>query len=710
SLSDKSKKILKEEVIPYWRNRCVEARIDYMLPKKIRDLEDKLWTWSITKNTSGASHFGPAYETLLKTGLGPLKTEAENRLAALDFAIPDSYGKPTFYRSALIVLEAIFDFAHRYAELARGLAAKETDPLRRSELNQIAENCQWVPERPPRTFWEALQFVWFVHMILIMETGGFGPWVQRADQYLYPYYKKEVKEGRLTAEQAQELLDSWWNKFGETTCVLTAQVAEYFAGFPVWQTISIGGQTADGKDATNDLTHMMLDAELHTRLHQPEFGARIHENCPVDYLRHVCETITKARTGKPMLLTDKGVMSMYISRFGAGREFVAGEPDKSSAADGLMEMVRDYTINSCGGAGPVSMAGKYYVIGETNFINGGLPKYLELALNNGHDRLTGELIGAETGDPRKFTSFDDVLRAYKKQIEYIMPILMVPKNVLYEAHAEVSPCAFESVLTDGCMDRGLDCTRGGAVVNGVNHYSCGAADLGDELAAIKKLVFDDKAISMSELIDALDVNFKGKEDLRQRLLNRAPKYGNDDDYVDKLLCEVYPWEEEELHKYACPRGGLVYYAGFFTLSQNVPMGRAVGATPDGRKAREPLGEGGASPYQGRDKNGPTATMKSVAKLFQATKSQGVFNMRFAPQAVESEEGLQKFMSLIKSYNDMAGWHVQFNVVSNETLRAAQKQPQQYKDLMVRVAGFSAFFTQLSRDVQDNIIARTEHHF
>jgi len=704
-LSAEDKNTLKEEVIPYWLNKSVEARIDSMLPKKVKDLEGKLWTWSISKEGAGASHFMPDWPALLKTGLRPSLEDAQTRLAELDFTHYESYAKANFYNSVIIVLEAIFDFAHRYAELAREMAEKETDPQRRSELNQIAENCMWVPEHPARTLWEALQSVWFVHLLQQIETGGFGPFLMRSDQYFYPFYRKDIDEGQVTSEQVQELIDSWWVKFGETTCVFRDEIAEYFAGFPVWQTVSLGGTTPDGKDACNELTHMMLDAELHVRLNQPELGARVGDNSSDDYLRHVAKVIIQGQTGKPMLLTDNAVIRSFMP---------GGEGNRTSGAsdinEAVLQMLRDYAIIACGAAVPCGVAGQHYNFGETSFLYGGYPKYLELALNNGRDRMTGELIGAESGDPRKFTCFDDVLAAYQQQIEYIFPILVAGKNLLYLAHGDVAPCAFQSVLTQGSIEKGLDCTRGGASMNGLGHYTCGAADIGDELAAIKKLVFDDQAISMSELLDALDANFEGKEELRQMLLNRAPKYGNDDDYVDSLVYTAIDIETTAMKKFAGPDGSNIGFAGLYTISQNVPMGKNVGATPDGRKARQPIGEGGASPYQGRDKSGPTAAMKSVTKVFSHIKHGGVFNMRFSPQAVENEDGLQKFMSLMRAYNDMGGWHVQFNVLDNKTLRAAQEQPQDYKDLIVRVAGFSAFYTQLSKDVQDDLISRTEQEF
>ena len=705
ALSAEDKKALKEEVIPYWRDRSVEARIDSQLPKKVKDLENKLWTWSISKDSAGSSHFAPNWAALLKNGLRPSLEDAQNRLAALDFANYDSYAKASFYQTVIIVLEAVFDFSRRYAALARDLAAKETDSQRKSELAQIAENCTRVPEQPARTLWEALQSVWFVHMLQQIETGGFGPFLMRSDQYLYPFYKKDVDDGTLAKDEAQELIDSWWVKFGETTCVLRADVAEYFAGFPVWQTVSLGGTAPDGKDACNELTHMMLDAELHVRLNQPELGARVSDNSTDEYLKHVAKVIIEGNTGKPMLLSDRAAIRSFLP--GGAQDSTASG---SNVNEAMLQVLRDYAVIACGAAVPTNFAGSYYIFGETSFVCGGYPKYLELALNNGRDRMTGELIGAETGDPRKFTCFDDVMEAYKKQIEYIFPILVAGKNLLYLAHGDIAPCAFQSVLTAGCMEKGMDCSRGGANMNGLGHYTCGAADIGDELAAVKKLVFDDKLISMAELLDALNANFEGKEDLRLMLLNRAPKYGNDDDYVDSLVCTAIDTETTLMKNFAGPNGSDIGFSGLYTISQNISMGKNVGATPDGRKARQPIGEGGASPYQGRDKSGPTAAMKSVAKVFTHIKHGGVFNMRFSPQTVNNEAGLQRFISLIRAYNELGGWHVQFNVIDNKALKAAQEQPDDYRNLIVRVAGFSAFFTQLSKEVQDDIILRTENQF
>ena len=690
-LSEEHKKELEDRIIPYWKGKTVEDRTDALTPKNLMDLQGKLWGYSLGRCESGAAHFAPDYVDLFKLGLGGLKKEVENKLDALDFTYRENLLKIDFYRAVGIILDGVIHFSNRYAGLAKELAANEPDLQRKAELLQIAANCDRVPENPPSTYYEALQFIWIITIALVLESGGPSNSVGRMDQFLYPFYRKDIDEGKISQMEAQELLDSFWCKFIDITNVSDAMTATGGAGFPVWTNINLGGQKRDGSDASNALSHMCLDADSHVGFSEPDIWVRIHKDTPDGFLHHVCKVIKEGR-GKPPLMFDEGVYWRALDK----KKWWGKKVEKSGIS---IEDIRDYCVIGCAG---VTLAGKWYDMWEHSFILGGFGLYLELALNNGKSRLTGEQLGPETGDPKKFTSFDDVMTAYKKQVDHALKFAVVPKYIIDIAHRELAPVPFRSALTKDAINEGVDCTWFTEKKNmGLVHYSVGAANLGDSLAAIKKLVFEEKVISMPELIDALDRNFEGREDIRSMLLNKAPKYGNDIEYVDDLVKEAVSYESEVCQRYPNMDG-----AGTWAVTGGIVSGHIIGATPDGRKAGEPLAEGGMSPYQGRDQEGPTAAMRSVARA----ELDSIYNIRLNPAVFKGEDGLEKLMGLIRGYDELGGWQVQFNVVNAQDLKDAQRHPEKHRDLLVRVAGYSAYFTLLNTEIQDDIIRRTEHVF
>jgi len=688
--SDEVKRELREEIFPYWKGKTIDDIAHGLLPKEINDLEFKLWVWGLMKNSIGTGHLAVDHEKLLKVGLGGLKKIAQEKLDALDYADPLALRKDVFYQAVITSLDAAIKWIHRYADLARDLAKKEVDPQRKKELEIIASNCSWVAENPARTFWEGVQAVYF-NCLLLNLAGPPGVQIGRIDQYLYPYLKNELDKGTITKDFAQDILESFF-------CVVNANayhvfdkdVASRYAYFSMGITmVNAGGQTRDGRDATNELSHMLLDAEINVRLAAPEFGVRIHKDTPDEFLRHVAEVI-RVGTGKPKVFCDE---TWYA------RGMAMGYP---------IEKLRDYQGAWCAES---STAGDTYWVPENGLVFGGSARMVEFMLNNGKSMLTGEQLGAQTGDAKTFASFDEVREAYKKQVAYVTKRIQPAKQAIHMAHADACPNPIVSAFMDDCLEKGLDWERGGARYYRFGSFNTGIAVAGNSLAAIKKLVFDDKVLTMEELVNSCLSNFEGKrgEVIRQMCLN-APKWGNDDDYVDCLTREAVLIDIEEQKKYSLPWGGCNTAVTFDVVTMHLPFGLVVGATPDGRKASDPLNEGGVSPYQGTDATGPTGVMKSIAKLPWDNPHVygGVLNMKFSRKALEGEDNLKNFMALLRTYDAIGGYHVQFNCIDHETLRDAQQHPEKHRNLMIRVAGYSSYFVELDRVVQDDIIDRTMH--
>jgi len=673
-----------KEILTYWKGKSLYDRLRALVPENVLRLHYKtiLPAGSSISNMHLGTHNSPDYQMLLIKGLNGIKKEVDEELTKLNLAEIKDFRKPQFLNAVNITLEAAGSFAKRYAGLARSLAQKETDVRRKAELERIAQTCDWVPANPARSFYEALQSVWFTYIVLMIEGWGPGRSFGRPDQYLYPFYKKDIEGGRITKEEARELIALFCIKVNELAMRFSFVTVRTAAGLNMLSNIILGGLTKDGREAVNELSYLFLDAEEDIRMHAEEFVIRVHKNTPDAFLMKACE-VAKLLRGKLKFVSDETAIQQLLSD---------GKP---------LEYARDYIVSGC--VLPAVPGYSFDIIGGPL----SLPLMLELALNNGASRLTSEQIGPKTGDPREFKSYNEVWDAYKKQVEALIPVAILVRNVDRELFAEFAPTPFQSSLFHGCIEKGLDITNGGTapyITDGIS--AVGAPNVGDSLAAIKKAVFEDRKITMDRLIDALDKNFEGEEEILH-ILKSAPKFGNDDDYVDSIVNEVLINICDEVVRY---RGfaGSIFNVTAYIAAGNIQMGSLVGALPDGRRACEPLAEGGVSPYQGRNVSGPTATMRSVTKLDLVRLTGGsALNMRFSPDTLKDEAKMRKFVSLIRTYCETGGYHVQFNIIDSDTLRDAQRYPEKYKDLLVRVATYSAYFVQLGPEVQNDIIARTE---
>lgn len=687
-ISPEEKRELKEDILPYWENKYAVSDVWFKRcpPETIeRVTGQNVCEQSIIRENS-ISHYLPPYTYLFQVGFEGIRKEAEERLAKVDLTDPEGLEKANFYRAAILCCEGMELIGRRYADLARKMAREEKNAQRRKELEQIAEICDRVPAKPPRTFWEALQFFAFVQIFSHIEGTGPSHSPGRFDQYMYPFYKKDIDEGRLTREQAQELLECCWIKMSEIAWFMSDPAAYYFAGYGPFMNLCVGGQLPDGRDGTNELTYLVIDAIMETRTYQPTVSIRWWERTPAELKKKASELIAMGM-GHPSNFMDEVGIQMCLNR------------------GYTLEEAKNWAPIGCVEPG---VEGMQYGLTNSGQLNMGA--MVELVLTNGVHRKTGKKLGLETGDPRNFKTFDEFKEAVKKQISFFIHHLVIANLCAEKLHAELAPTPFQSILTFDCMEKGKDVTVGGARINvGPTFVAIGVADIGNSLAAIKKFVYDDKIITMDELCKALDADFEGYEPLRQRLLNEAPKYGNDDDYVDLLVVEMMDHFAKEAWKYRSTRGNRLDN-GIIPVTTHVAQGTGCGALPSGRKAWTPLADG-CSPMQGTDRNGPTAAVLSETKINHEYLSDGTLtNMWFNKSALADDEGKEKLIHLIDTYRDLGGFHIQFNCIDKETLRDAQMHPENYPSLMVRVAGYSAYFIDLSRDIQDDIISRTEHQW
>ncbi|UCB45936.1 MAG: glycyl radical protein [Spirochaetota bacterium] len=682
-VSSEIKKELLGEILPYWKNKTIKEIALAAMPaqtRKLVQLEDQIFSVDIHL-TGSIGHVLVNYDKVISKGLLNIKKEIKNKLDMLDLADPDQGMKYMFYQAEIILCDAIIEWAGRYAREAQKLVEEEKDPRWKKELELIASICERVPSYPANDFREAVQTFWFTHLLLYIEQDGLAVSPGRFDQFMYPYYRKSIEEKLITKERAQELLECLWIKFTEIMRVYDYECAKYYAGFSISENVVLGGQDIEGRDATNELSYMCLDAEAHTKLPQPNLGVRIHPNTPKAFMMKAVEVASSGRT-KPEFFNDNVAIPVLMS---------LGVP---------LDDARDYGISGCVEAVPP------HCNGMTNAAMSNIGKALEIALNDGRCRLTGKQIGPKTGNPRKFKNIEDVTRAFKTQVRFYVKEMVTAINVIERTHAQLYPLPYFSLVIDDCLEKGIDVTAGGARYNYTGPQAVGLGDVADSIAAIKKLVFEERRISIDELLDALDNNFEGAEPLRKLLITRAPKWGNDDDYVDNIARDVVRTYCDEVSRYKNTRGG-VYRPGVYSVSANVPLGLHVDALPNGKLRRAPLADG-VAPVHGCDFKGPTAIAKSVAKLDHEIITNGtILNMKFMPKLLEETTGKKGLADLIRAYFELGGWHVQFNVVSADTLRAAQQEPEQYKGLIIRVAGYSAFFVELDTAVQNDIIDRTE---
>jgi pyruvate formate-lyase/glycerol dehydratase family glycyl radical enzyme len=671
------------ETVPYWSGKCTWDRFQAIMPPEIKRLHGGVFMIG-TASMSGV-HYGHQtidYARLLSLGLNGIQAEVRARLAELDVARTEDFERWQFLEAVRIALEGAAEFAARYSRLARDMAAVEDDPSRQAELEKIAATCSRVPAEPAQTFQEALQSIWSVHIVLRNEGWGPGLSFGRLDQYLYPYFAKDLAAGTLTRDEARELLGAFLVKVNDIACVTSSVNIETLAGFPTMVSMTLGGVTPEGKDAVNELSYLFLEAEQEVGLNAEEITIRVSNSNPDSFLMKALE-VSKNLRGKFKFVSDTTIISQLLSE---------GRP---------VEHARDYVLAGCFTPGVPS----HSLDITAGQING--PMILELALNDGASRLTGEQIGPHTGDPRRFTSYEEVWEAFAKQVEFFMHKTVAARNMDTGLYAKFAACPFMSAFFGACIERGRDVISGGTAPYIREGFGVGGLpNIGDSLAALKKVVFDDKLIDMSGLIAALDNDFEGEEWL-VRALASAPKFGNDDDYVDSIVNDIIVLFDRELGKHKGLRGAKPALA-VASGTGHILMGTMVGATPEGRKAGEPFAEGGISPHQGRNTSGPTATLRSVAKLdLMKVRGGSVLNMKFNPDALAGADKMNKFMSMLRMYCETGGFHVQFNIVDAKTLRDAQQHPENYRDLLVRVATYSAKFVELSPRMQEDIIARTE---
>lgn len=685
--TEETKKEIRE-LAEYWYPYSKWNLFKTMIPDETMDFYDtEIYQGALPINY-GIGHANASYGKVLRLGWNGIKEEIKAEMEKLDIAVePEKQENYNFYRAMLITMDGAIAYCHRYAKFVAEAAAKETDAVRKAELEEIAQICENVSEQPAHSFREACQLFMFSHELQWIEQDGYSYTPGRFDRYMYPYYKADLEAGKITREEAQELIECIFVKFCEIVQFVDSNSAKYWAGDPTGQDMNLGGQDENGRDVTNDITYICLDAMEHMRVIQPNLSVRYHDNTP-EKLRLRAAEVIKTGCGMPQNFNDKVIIDCLLNRGVSLQE------------------ARNYCIIGC-----VEL-----LVGEDGFCNGGaawvtVTKIFELALNSGvsrYGKTAGKFIGVKTKDPRTFENFEEMYQAFIEQMKYCVEQGAIIVNTADWIHGERTPQPFFSALIKSPVKKGRDVTRGGAGYNSLGPNGVGIVNIGDAMAAIKKFVFDEKVFTMSEMIDMLDTNFAGKEAERQMLLNRAPKYGNDDEYVDEIVARIGRDWCNEVAKYEIPRRGGTHAPGIYTVISNVPFGAIVGALPSGRLAGAPLADGGLSPQVGADKKGPSAVINSASKVDQRLTANGtILNQKFTPAALEGEAGTKNLASLIKTYHDKGGYHIQFNVVSAKTLRDAQLHPENYQDLLVRVAGYSAYFTSLTTEIQDNIIRRAE---
>ncbi|RKD25499.1 glycyl radical enzyme [Caminicella sporogenes] len=683
-VDEEARKIQEKEIIPYWRGRSMRDKIFKEMTQEWKDCyEAGIFTEFMEQRGPGHT---VADDKIYKQGFADLKKKIRDRIAQLDFLNdPDALDKKDELEAMLICADAIITLGKRYSKLAAEMAEKEQDSKRKEELLLISKICDKVPEHKPETFHEALQMYWFVHIGIITELNiwdAFNP--GRLDQHLYPFYQKEIEKGTLTPDRAKELLECFWVKFNNQPAPpkvgITLQESATYTDFA---NINIGGLKADGSDGVNELSFMLLDVIQEMRLLQPSSNVQISMKNPDHFVDRAIEII-KTGFGQPSFFNADEIIEQMVA---VGKSF---EDARCGGASGCVE---------------VGAFGKeaYILTGYFCF-----PKVLEITLHNGVDPRTGKKIGLETGDPRNFTSFEELMEAFKKQFKHFIDIKMRGNLVIEKLYAKYIPVPFMSIIIDDCITKAVDYNAGGARYNTNYIQGVGIGTITDCLAAIKMHVYDKKNITMAELMDAMDKNFEGKEAIRNMLLNKSPKYGNDDDYADDLMREVFDIFYNSVNGRKSVRGG-IYRIEMLPTTSHVYFGSIMKASANGRKEGEPLSEG-ISPTQGADTNGPTAVIRSAAKMDHPRAGGTLLNLKFPPNVLEGKEGTKNLRHLIRTYFKMGGHHVQFNVVDSKTLLDAQKNPEKYNDLIVRVAGYSDYFNNLNKGLQDEIIKRTEQSF
>lgn len=681
-LEPDDKKLFKEN-LAWWFGRSTEVNLDKVIPPDVQQAR-RLGILVLGNRTQPSSGCVPDHARLMREGLRGYINRCQE---LIDKTVPDNKARReqiNYWQACIIIMEAVIRYANRYGKVAEEMAAKEADEKRKKELLTIAENMRVVPEHTPQNFYQAVQFVWFLQLLVHVEANSAGCGFGRFDQYMYPYYKADLDEGKITPEEALELIECLYIKTSELKIVRTDADAKKFAGYPLWQIMIVGGIDREGNDATNDLTHLCLEAQSEVKLAQPAIGLRVHDGTPQDLFDKAVKMIQRG-IGNPAFFNDKACIPICLDK------------------GGTLEEARDWTIVGCvephpggGGSDASPIAG---------YIN--CMKAMELTLHNGIDPVSGEKAGVATGDPNNFKNKEELFEAVMTQLRHQWDMLIRGYNIVVPVHTVQMPVIFSSLIINGSIEKGLSVQEGGA-----DHLYTGAflscpASLADAIEAIDYAVFQEKHITMQELIDACDSNFEGNERLRQYLINKPPKFGNDVESVDKVCHDITVGSSDYVQQFKDSRGGQ-YCVCNLSQTINLLFGEFCNATPDGRHAGDPLSDN-SCPACGRDISGPTATVKSVAACEQTKTYDGtLFNLRFDSNGLEGDHGTKIIGDVIRTYFDHYGEHIQINVVDDATLKAAQEDPEKYRSLVVRVAGYLAYFTDLDRAVQDNIIARTAH--
>jgi formate C-acetyltransferase len=674
--------LYEKEIMPFWKGRSIRDLIFAHVSDDWKEaFAAGVYTEFMEQRAPGHTVLG---DVIYRKGMLDLKADISQSIEQLDFLKdPEAWAKREELKAMDIAADALIRFGERHSEKARVLAAEEKDPQRKAELEKIAETCAWVPAHAPRDFWEALQYYWFVHLGVITELNGwdaFNP--GRLDQHLYPFYARGLEDETLTEELARELLQAFWVKFNNQPAPpkvgVTAEESGTYTDFAL---INTGGVKSDGSDGVNDLSYIILDVIEEMRILQPSSMVQISKKNPDRFLKRALK-IVKTGFGQPSIFNTDAIVQELIRQ---GKSVVDA---RNGGASGCVESgafgKENYTL--------------------TGYFN--LPKVLEITLNNGVDPLTGKKIGIETGDPREFGSFDELMEAFSRQVRHFADIKIEGNSIIERLYAEYIPAPFLSLLVDDCIANGKDYHDGGPRYNTTYIQGVGLGSISDTLVSIKYNVFDKQKLSMKELLEALAADFEGREPLRQHFLNKTPKYGNDDDYADDVMRSVFEIYYEAVNGRPNTKGGR-YRVNLLPTTVHVYFGRMLGASADGRKAHQPLSEG-ISPVQGSDRKGPTSVINSAAKIDHVRTGGTLLNQKFNPQLLEDEEGIDNVVHLVRSYFSMDGHHIQMNVVTADTLRKAQEHPEQYRDLIVRVAGYSDYFCDLGEDLQNEIIRRTEH--
>ncbi|WP_291440486.1 glycyl radical protein [Desulfovibrio sp.] len=698
TITPEDAKRVVEEIAPYWKGKTYHEALNAALPAEVHKLtyddpEGLISRFIVNETSSFRSsiQWVHDYEKILKRGFNSIKKEAQEKLAALDsLSAKDDREKRPFLEAVIIVCDAIVLWAKRHAVLAREMAEKEADPVRKAELLRMAENAEHVPGEPARDFWEACQSQWFTQMFSRIEQKT-GTTISngRMDQYFQPYYKQDREAGKITEAQAMELLECMWVGMAEFIDMYISPTGGAFnEGYAHWEAVTVGGQTPDGRDASNDLTYLILKSKREFPLHYPDLAARIHSRAPERYLWDVAETI-KYGSGFPKLINDEEIVPLYVSK---GATF---------------EEALDYAVSGCTEA---RMPNRDTYTSGGAYIN--FAAAVEMVLRNGRMKKYGDQkLGVETGDPRSFTTWDQFWNAYVEQHLLFLKTAFTQQYIINKLRAEHFAQPMGSAMHDLCMKHCIDLHQE-QIPEGINlgyFEYMGLGTVVDSLAAVKKLVFEEKKLSIDKLIAAIDADFEGYEDVRA-LLRSAPCYGNNDEYADAIGREIDKISVEYGNKYSMSDLGIHNDVRYVPFTSHVPFGKVVSATPNGRTDGFPLSDGSSASH-GADVNGPTAVLLSnctTKNMGMRDRAARMLNIKFTPKCVEGEQGTEKLVSFIRTFCDLKLWHVQFNVVNKGTLVAAQKDPQKYRNLIVRIAGYSAYFVDLSPDLQNDLIARTEH--